>query len=1693
MDVHAYFYLVHMSRQLKATRYGKCEWEKRLCQRAAPCIELPSGLRQRSFALNFEMKREVADLPCDEDQINEAENVERLNAKTFEVANIEGACAIEQPEVLNADGVGFGNGFECDETYPRDENKSVEKIMKSDNLGVLGKVSDCLESLGKYSGIVVTDDIIAEIEGLVALFVTICGCKDYVSIASAVFLYLRRFSSTSVTRQVMDYLHDMFKMEGQEGEEIDVAASTSWIEMLKSCTENWQLVKSSKLFSHFSKLLALIVTLGLCDATKLTFDIKEFRVFEPDMKVIHGSAIDLIDAALGTVTYFVETIALAWHERSLRPFLVSDAAASEIETEYATLVQWWELVKNGNLMKIAKVSDQEFDNRLEKLTTRLRPLLSLRASYERKMIEDKYTALLNIKNDYVVMKQSSGLRKAPFCIELFGASSQGKSTCCEQITDALLFSAGLPIGKEYQASYNPSDRYMSSWTTDKQVLLIDDMCNEKSNFVERPPTRAIIEVCNNQMVYANKAEIGAKGKVFVEPEMVMVTTNTKDLDAAAYSNCPYSIQRRAHAVITVTAKSAFQYIVDGRPQGIDAKKVAAYYAEKGIEPAFDDIWSLTVEKAVAPKQLKHTAGYKPVVYRGKELKNAPFPLVLQYLISEFQGHREAQTGILERAGKRVNKMQHCDWEVMRNGRVERCIQMRGYCDEHNHLWEAQEKSKQEKIEAQFGPEVIRALEITSAKWFSKVSGDYWSMNSFLDNRAASCIMRMSSAAMGQFDWVKLLPSSWMRDSIVQNGMMYFEQDNVRRIYARLSFKMWCVLGFGTGCCVYNRNYKLITPIVAYGMYNQVYRMKSVAKQAYKEELIERNDEWLTPTIKNLRDTHVEKVCKAAGIVGVMYTLSRMYRLWRDSGKTQGSLEPKTLEEIRERDSESNVWTEVTPRPLPVVPDAANTTSVQLNGLVQKNLVYGTVNLKDGRVLMVNGLFLTSNLVVIPYHYFKEDTLDVTFRKANPEKAGGKFAVRLSKVQSWRCPDSDLAYCYACSGGSFKNLRKYLTDDEIPMHEFGMLWRNKKGEITEAGGIAINSEVTVTTDGQGQTFIGYKYSNLTMNTFSGLCGAALYSKRRAILTGMHTGGVEGAPRGCACKLRRKDMDTAMTELRKVEGVIFSGSGEVFETQVLGVKVLTSKPLHKRSPLNFLPPHTQISYIGSCPGMATFKTDVKVTKISHIVTEVTGDPNVYRGPIEEPQYFGWQQTLENMSIPALPYEPELLQLAIRDYKDDLLKIFRSNLWNQARPLTYEENVNGIVACKFIDGIKMNTSIGYPLSGTKDNFVEEICPTEDFPCNRKFFEEIEDQILACEEKYARGERAYTIAKACKKDEVLSKPKCRIFYGNSIMLTFLVRKYYLPLVRVLQMNPLKSECAVGINSHGPEWQQLHDYVLKHGKDRIIGGDYGKYDQKLPSQVIFAALRILIDFARECDYTERDISIMEAMTGDIVYAIIAFNGDLIALTEGTHISGNSLTVIINGIAGALNLRACFYTMYPATSFEERIPFRRAVSLSTYGDDNVGSVAKGFDKFTIKNISEFLGEYGQVYTMPDKESELVDYLPYEEFEFIKRKSVYHPELGCNVGALCDKSCFKMLHCYLRKKDAPLTEEHACAQNIDTALREWFNHGQEIYEMRQQQMREIARKAEIAHLCTELNVTYADRVKEWREKYIPNYSLQKVRE
>ncbi|APG78558.1 hypothetical protein 1 [Wenzhou picorna-like virus 32] len=1558
------------------------------------------------------------------------------------------------------------------------------------------------------------------LEALLLYFGTVMTLDTTNQFIAVTLMHLQTWTSKSLSETLYLAIREIFALDELEAQSGSEEGDPQWLENLRQANTNWKLFRGNKAFKQFSRLIGLMVSMQLCSLSSCTFTLGGFEIFSPQVVDTHMSGIDMMDAIFKTITFFVEGAYLCYKHKSFKPMLVNDYQVLALEEDYTQMLARWDLVRNGNLFKFNELDDSVFVEQLARVKQGFRDLMQFSRGVEKEVLRRKVLECDLIQNDLVSLKLSSGLRVAPFALEFYGHSSRGKSTISDQVMTMLMTSQGLSAGKDKRAYVNEGDKFESTWTSDKLIAIFDDFANNKSQFVETAPTAQIIRFINNTPTYANKAELEGKGKVFLEPKLVVVTTNVKDLAAHEYSKCPYSIQRRMDYVITVNLKEEYQESLGGKFVGVNKELIKKHKdvrnAERNFDEPMDDIWLIDVQKAVEPAKETNTAGYAYVKDKnGKELKGISAIELVQFLIPEFDKHLRQQRNLIEETKDKPKTVNRCpvkdckfihgicpDHPDFNNTVYDECVEILKKEEEEEDVAndednansdeageegtmnddknEAEQSENVRDFENQIGfPGLALNLSHLAFKTYNHFHGEAQTFTDRICAEATKRLYARTDTFVRHWDWICIIPPEVFEVERVKEFLFWYydcEESQKTPVWwsalIGLFTLVFPVLYYYTGYYTF-----IVLTLIATLLFISIDR--SCKKEKLLEELSKRSDA-IPANVKRIRDSYAKEICAASASIACAYMLSKLYKDYKAISGQQGSLEPQTQQQIKERDEEPNVWATVARRPLPASQESMMIRKEDIISHLERNLLYVSIKSDGGEPRMGNVLFLKSNVMVIPHHYFVDcgsDTLAITCHKENANSIGGKFQTRIDMSSSYLIPDTDLVVCYTAAGGSFRNIVDYLPIGDITDHPFQMLWRMKSGEMIKAKGYAIAKQTATKTT----SFYGGEYSNLTINTFGGLCGALIISDgKETVLTGFHLGGKEGTNRGCFGSLNRDQVMIALTAIESKDGVVLTGDEGTFESQINGVNILRDDPLHFKSPVKHLPEDSQLSYHGSCVGQSTSHSDVRKTPISDFVTECTGVPNIWGKPVMKPEWFGWQKAMANSSIPARPVPHNLLAISVKDYKAPLIQLVKDNeFWQRETPLSDLDNMNGKMGVKFIDAINLNTAMGMGYKGKKRDFIIELDPTPEHPCRRLFVDEIMERIAACEEIYATGKRNHFIAKACKKDEILpvAKQKCRIFYANPIELTWLVRKYYLPVIRLLQVYPLLSECAVGINCHGPEWEQFNNFVRAHGDHRLIGGDYGKYDQTLPAQKIVAAMSILIDIASHMAYTDRDLKIMKAMVGDIAYALIAYNGDLMSIQSGTHISGNSLTVIINGISGSLNLRDYFYTMYP-----ESIPFRDAVNLMTYGDDNIGSVHEDFGRFTIRGASEFLASYGQTYTMPDKESELLNYLPPEEFEFLKRHSVYHPDLGVHIGALADKSIFKSLHCYLRPKGAPLSCEEACAQNIDTGLQEWFNHGKAVYEERRAQMTEVAQRAHISHMCRNLSKSYEDFVEEWRYKY-----------
>lgn len=371
-----------------------------------------------------------------------------------------------------------------------------------------------------------------------------------------------------------------------------------------------------------------------------------------------------------------------------------------------------------------------------------------------------------------------------------------------------------------------------------------------------------------------------------------------------------------------------------------------------------------------------------------------------------------------------------------------------------------------------------------------------------------------------------------------------------------------------------------------------------------------------------------------------------------------------------------------------------------------------------------------------------------------------------------------------------------------------------------------------------------------------------------------------------------------------------------------------------------------------------------------------------------------------------------------------------------------VNGMPGMAYMDRIKMSTSMGNPYNTTKRKFLIPLS-NDLWTDGMRFIPEVETVIEEMIEKLKRGVRCHAIFTAHLKDEAVSfkkakSGKTRIFFSGPGTLLVIVRMYFMSFCRVVQRNRGVFLCAVGLNTTSLEWDKLYHYLARFGVDTAIAGDYEFYDKKIKILLVRVATEFIIDICvASGNFSGEELLVMRTLMMDLASPTVDFFGMLMTLLGG-EVSGHQFTTVLNCIVNV------FYLMYAwekaGYDVDEFFDFVVAIVL---GDDHVVCVSPERPLYTHTLIQEVMCEIGVGYTMADKSSESVPYIPLSEAVFLKRGFKYDANLGVVVGPLDVDSIFKMLMMQVRSKTCTIHEQ--LAQAITSASSEAFFHGRQFFE------------------------------------------------
>ncbi len=777
----------------------------------------------------------------------------------------------------------------------------------------------------------------------------------------------------------------------------------------------------------------------------------------------------------------------------------------------------------------------------------------------------------------------------------------------------------------------------------------------------------------------------------------------------------------------------------------------------------------------------------------------------------------------------------------------------------------------------------------------------------------------------------------------------------------------------------------------------------------------------------------------------------------DKGKTtlQGNIHGSTEEQL-EKEEARNVWynptIELSQFDVPTPSRSMATVSPPgIRDLFAANCVRIHVKALDTQFeTRMGAVYLRGQYLLCNRHAIR---LGTRFKMTIGTMGGamginGNIDCYFDRVEVQELPERDLIVLRVRNSPPRKDILKYWNTSSIPATHIVSVKRTAGGtaEYTEVFNVQLIRDFPVEVLNQHMdVYLGTSCEETKLGDCGSL-GVAL-TPQGPIVIGVHTLGYKntaGFPH-----VTRSELETLCLGLEEsVEG------GGAPELALNGEVVLG--PIHHKSIVRYIPDGTANVY-GTLPGFRPKpRTRVCATPLQD---EMSAHFNcgVQFGP---PVMTGWEPMYKNVVEMVRPFtdvDQRVLDHCVAAYAKDILDGLNErygDAWkSELVTLSRRATVNGLPGVKFIDRINVNTSMGHPWNKTKKQFLVP-APDEKYPEGVDFVAEVWDRVDRIEALYREGKRAFPVFTGHLKDEAVSlakieAKKTRVFTGAPIDWSLVVRSRLLSFVRLLQKNKLIFEAAPGTVAQSVEWSHFYDYLTEHGTDRIIAGDYSKFDKHMIAAFVLGTYDVIGAVYKAAGFSSEEIRFIKAIGYDTAFPVCNMNGTIIEMF-GTNPSGQPLTVVNNSMANSLYMRYAYCKLNPAG--EACWDFKHNVNLLTYGDDNAMGVRNTASWFYHGAIQTALAQIGVGYTMADKDAETRPYISIEDCSFLKRKWRKEEELEMYTCPLEEASIHKSLTVWVPSKT--VDKYRQMVDVITSANNEYFFHGREVFEQHHAFFKEI---------------------------------------
>nr|ASG92522.1 putative non-structural protein [Picornavirales N_OV_011] len=1523
---------------------------------------------------------------------------------------------------------------------------------------IKNKVMDSFDTVKKH----MPDDkdsheqIMRFVETLAILIYQLARSENYTDVTVAIASFIQKHTTKSLVGNLVDYIQDIAGVSEEE-----VMPQAFW-------SESWKTLKSNPIWTHVHRLTCAGMAIW-CDAeTDSVASIGNLKLVTLEASKKTSNAFDLIDSVITSLDWMFTVGTRCLRERSLQPILYSSSEVQHLFQECDKLLLLTNEVKIGS-------PDIDVGDIQQRAVTVLEKLEELKLSKNHgglnEVLMRKQESIKSLLSAVKSRITGSQLRKAPLGFKICGPTGVGKSTTCNILMQTCLVAQGFEYDTSRITTISLRDKFQSTYNQSVQGVILDDVANAKPGVGGdvTPHTDVIISMFNNIPAQALNAQVDLKGQIFFDFAVGGLTTNVEDLDVDKYSNCGEATLRR---MIHINQIVKPEYCKPGTTM-LNSK-------HEELDKETPDCWWFDIKECVVRQTVDGKYRWYFQIYTHTNEDGTQLhcdQLSLRDLILVMRDKSREHAKIQERLINNLNfNRQICSMCCLSDCE---CTVDTVSCDKSDSDSESNCAESEICI-----PHSMESMIL--GKVFSDVKDKYWKKLSVgqvfseaqrdfkksLLHDLNACT-RSFSGTVAQLCDENLPTWVWQSRTYVCLRQMLdrlVESDKFGPVFQCVNIVDKLCLAASAG--LFYKGRKPESCVVALGAISAflakgyMYRCKKrkvvreIAEHASAGELTVK----IYEDVKRSKQTLV--FCGIGLAIGGLVIWNKM--------RIRAHSEP----EVNETQSWFSLFRS---KRTNVVPKTSTVTQNVLDTVAKNQVVvkfrYNRTNGTESEYRS-NGVFVRKGVLLIPKHTLHELTqsgvscglkknLKITvIRNSTTGGTLKEFPVDDTVVVDSHgdyilvhiphCPDvSDISKWFG--EGSYSGTdRGIFVGKDLDSNEFC------KDEVYLEHKKKVSNSFA--------NFVGMRYSSCFAK--NGMCTSLLIRNNGdPKIIGIHIGGVEGG-NAVGISLDKTSLSELVDELENK--TLRLAEPSPLPHSMMGRPILSSVEVHKRSHmLKISELHAEL--MGSSILRTKARSKVKRTSIADDVCEVLGYTDDYGPPPMEPNWKNFNIALDAAAVPSDYWIPAQLLKARKEFvnglmkhRDDFLAYCERTKTYGLRPLLDDENMSGVAGSRFIDAIIMNTSMGYPIFGVKSKYFKRVDTNNGVTY-------IMDDLLKKEiekmyDLLASGKRCNPIVEACLKDEVVTKDKdkTRVFYIAQVSFGFLIRRYFLPIVRFMGLYPHDSMCAVGINAMGPEWNKLEKHLCEYGND-FVALDYSKFDVRMNSQVTQAALMSMIDLVRGV-YPESDIRIMETMVTDMSHPIVSHNGTL-AMFFSTNPSGNNVTVQVNSVVNFFYLHMAFQDL-------DGREFHDHVRLITYGDDAMASV-RNSAHFNFHELKKWFAERSIKITLPDKSDGVVKYYKFSEVDFLKRSTSYIEELDTTVGALDENSIAKSL-----MYNIPSTVESPREQLSSTfanACHEWFAYGRVKYDSRMLQMKEVCQRQGWKEPI--FDIPYDARVEEWKEKYV----------